>query len=148
MHATIQFIIFWALAFLTLGAAVVMLGVFSNLIESDVELNSLRKEIMVAAIASFIEAAGLGVVLFLVPAAYLPIGLRAMIIPAMIVALVYKIAHLESWSIFEVVLLLAFQVFAGCLAAALIFGHFLMALAILAGVGIALAVIASFAKSL
>ena len=71
-----------------------------------------------------------------------------MIVPLIIVALIYKIAHLESWSVFESGLLLAFQVAIGCLIASLISGHFLAAIMVVAVCGIILAVAASFAKSL
>ena len=71
-----------------------------------------------------------------------------MIIPVLVVALIYKLVHLEDWGRFEVILLLVFQVVIGCLVAALIFGRFEAALFIAVGFVAGLAVIAGFAKSL
>ena len=79
---------------------------------------------------------------------YRGFALRAMIVPLIIVALIYKVAHFESWSVFEAGLLLAFQVAIGCLIASLISGHFLAAIMLVVGFGIILAVIAAVAKSL
>jgi hypothetical protein len=148
MHAAIELAAFWAIAFLTLCVAVVLLNIFGDVIESDMELLSPGKEAVLAGIASLIEAVGVWLIVLFIPMMYRALGLRAMIIPVMIVALIYKVAHLESWSIFEVGLLLAFQVAIGCLGAALISGHFQAAIMIVVGFGIILAVIASFAKSL
>jgi hypothetical protein len=64
------------------------------------------------------------------------------------VALIYKVAHHEDWSRYEILLLLMFQVVIGCLGASLIFGHFETAIIILVGFGIVLAIIAAFARSL
>jgi hypothetical protein len=143
MHSAIQLLIFWALAFLTLCTALVLLNIFYNLIGDGLELLSLGKEIAIAGVASLVEAAGLWLVVILVPAAS-----RAMIIPVIIVALIYKVAHHEDWSRYEILLLLMFQVVIGCLGASLIFGHFETAIIILVGFGIVLAIIAAFARSL
>jgi len=70
-----------------------------------------------------------------------------MIIPALIVALIYKIAHFEDWSRYEVFLLLIFQTFIGCLGASLFFGQFQTAIIILVCFGIVLAIIAAVAKA-
>ena len=143
MHSAIQLLIFWTLAFLTLCTALVLLNIFYNLIGDGLELLSLGKDIAIAGVASLVEAACLWLVMAFVPAAS-----RAMIIPVIIVALIYKVAHHEDWSRYEILLLLMFQVVIGCLGASLIFGHFETAIIILAGFGIVLAVIAAFARSL
>ncbi len=95
---------FWALAFLSLGAALVLLNIFYSLIGDGLELLSLGKEAVIAGIASLIEAASLWLVVTFVPA-----GARAMIFPALVVALIYKVAHFEDWGRFEILLLLVFQ---------------------------------------
>ena len=148
MHAAIELAAFWSVAFLTLCLAVVLLSVFGNVIESDMELLSLGKEAVIAGMASLIEAASVWLIVLFISPAYRGGALRAMIVPLIIVALIYKIAHLESWSVFEAGLLLAFQVAIGCLIASLISGHFLAAIMVVAVCGIILAVVASFAKSL
>ena len=148
MHAAIELAAFWAVAFLTLCAAVVLLNIFGDVIESDMELLSPRKEAVIAGIASLIEAVGVWLIVLFIPVMYRALALRAMIIPVVIVALIYKVAHLESWSVFEVGLLLAFQVAIGCLGASLISGHFQAAIMIVVVFGIILAVIATFAKNL
>jgi hypothetical protein len=142
MHAAMQLSVFWALAFVSLCAALVLLNLFYNLIGDGLELLSLGKEAVVAGIASFVEAASLWLVVMFVPAAG-----RAMIVPVLIVALIYKVAHLEDWGRFEIFLLVIFQVFIGCLATSLFFGHFQTAMIILVGFAAILGIIAAFAKS-
>jgi hypothetical protein len=148
MHAAIELAAFWAVAFLTLCAAVVLLSIFSSVIEGDMELLSLGKEAVVAGIASLIEAVGLWLIVLFIPAMYRGLALRAMIVPVIIVALIYRVAHLESWSMFEIVLLVAFQVGVGCLGATLISGHFQAAIMVVVVFVVILAVIASIIKSL
>ena len=148
MHAAILLLTFWTLAFVTLCAAVALMSIFYGLIENDLELHSLGKEAVIAGIASLIEGAGVWLVVLFIPVAYRALGLRALIIPAIIVALIYKIVHLEDWSRYEVLLLLMFLVVIGNLVASFIFGHFEAAIIVLGGFGLVLAVIAGFAKSL
>ena len=142
MHHALQLLIFWALAFLTLGAALVCLNIFCNLINNDLELLSLGKEIAVAGVASLIEAAPLRLVVTFLPAAG-----RAMIIPAIIVAVISKIATNEDWNRFEIILLLLFQVVIGFMGACLFYGQFKLAMIILIGMAVVLGIIAGFAKS-
>lgn len=142
MHAAIELIAFWAFGFLTLCAAIALLNIFGNIIESDAELLTLGKEAIIASIASLIEAIGIWLIAIFISAAYRGMALRAMIIPLIIVGLIYQVTHLESWSVFEAVLLLAFQIAIGCLIAALISGHFLAAIMVVIVFGIILAVIA------
>lgn len=148
MHAAIELAAFWSVGFLTLCLAVVLLSVFGNVIESDMELLSLGKEAVIAGIASLIQATSVWLIVLFISPAFRGGALRAMIVPLIIVALIYKIAHLESWSIFETILLLAFQVAIACLIASLISGHFFAAIIFVAAFGIILAVIAAIAKSL
>jgi len=142
MHAAMQLSVFWALAFVSLCIALVLLNLFYNLIGDGLELLSLGKEAMIAGIAALVEAGSLWLVVTFVPAAG-----RAMIIPVLIVALIYKVAHLEDWGRFEVFLLIAFQVFIGCLGVSLFTGHFQAAMIILVGFAAILGIIAAFAKS-
>ena len=148
MHAAIELAAFWAVGYLTLCAAVILLSLFCGIIESDMELLSLGTEAVIAGIASLVEAAGVWLIVVFISVAYRGLALRAMIIPMIIVGLIYRVAHLESWSIFEAGLLLAFQVAVGCLLASLILGHFQAAIMIVAVFGVILAVIAGIMKSL
>jgi hypothetical protein len=143
MHAAIQLLGFWALAFITLGLAVVLLGIFSGLIGNDLELHSLGKEAAIAATASLIEALSLWLIL-----TYIPSAARAMILPALIVSLVYKVGHFEDWSGFDVFLLMVFQLVIASVGMALRFGHFQTAILILMGFAFILAVIAGFTRGL
>jgi hypothetical protein len=143
MHLAIQLSVFWVLAFLTLCAALLLLNIFYGLIGDGLELLSIGKEAVIAAIASLVEAASIWLVISFVPAA-----VRAMIIPALVVALIYKVAHLEDWSRYEVLLLLIFQIVIGCLGVSLFFAHFQTAIIILVAFAAVLAVIAAFARSL
>lgn len=144
----IELVFFWMIAFLTLCAAVLLMNIFGGLIESDMELLSLGKEAYIAGTASLIEALGLWLIVLFISPTFRALGLRAMIIPIIIVGLIYKIAHLESWSVWETGLLLVFQFAIGCLLAALISGHFQAAIMVIVGFGVVLALIAAFAKSL
>jgi len=148
MHAAIELLAFWAFGFLTLCGALWLLAIFGGVIESDMELLSLGKEVVIAGIASLIEAMGVWLIVLFISAMYRGLALRAMIVPLIIVALIYKVAHLESWSAFEAGLLLAFQVAIGCLIASLISGHFLAAIMVAVGFGAILAVVAAIARSL
>lgn len=148
MHAAIELAAYWAFAWITLCAAVVLLNIFGSVVESDMELLSLGKEAAIAGVASFIEALGVWLVVLVIDPAYRALGLRIMIIPILVVGLIYKVTHLESWSVWEAGLLLAFQLGIGCVVASLIAGHFLAALMVVVVFGISLAVIIAFAKSL
>ena len=147
MHAAIELAVFWAFAFLTLCLAVILSGIYGNVIQSDMDLLTPDKEAVVAAIASLIEAAGIWLIVMFIPAMTRGYALRAEFIPILIVALLYKIAHLESWSVYDVMLLLLFQMAIGCFIASLLTGHFLAALMIVAVLGIVLALIANFARN-
>ena len=143
MHAPIQLVAYWAVAFLTLGMAVVFLNIFYGLIGNDLELRSGGSEALIAGVASLVEAASIWVVI-----SFVPLAARALIVPVIIVALIYKIAHLEDWSRYDVFMLLIFQGVIGCFGVSLIFGHFQTAIIVLVGFVVFLTVIASFAKSL
>ncbi|MGB7747962.1 MAG: hypothetical protein WBN75_11815 [Verrucomicrobiia bacterium] len=141
MHAAIQLSVFWVMAFLSLCTALVLLNIFYGLIGDGLELLGLGKEAVIAVIASLIEAASLWLVVTFVPA-----GARAMIFPALVVALIYKVAHFEDWGRFEVLLLLVFQIVIGCLGVSLFFGHFQTAIIILVVFAAVLAVIAGISR--
>ena len=142
MHATLQFLEFWALAFVTLGAAVVLLSIFYGLIGNDLTLHSAGKEAAIAVSASLVEGASVWLVITFLPAAG-----RALIIPALIVGLIYKLSHLEDWSRYDVLLLLGFQMAIGGFAVSLLVGHFATAFTILVAFAAALVIYSSFAKS-
>jgi hypothetical protein len=148
MHFALQLLLYWVLAFVTLCAALVLLSIYYGLIENDLEVHSLGREAAIAGVASLIEGAGVWLLVLGIPAAQRVWGMRALILPVLIVALIYKIAHLEDWGRGDVLLLLIFQAVIACSGALLLFCHFGQALLILAGFGIILAVIASFARSL
>ena len=119
MHAALQLIVFWALAFATLSAALVLLNVVYTLLGSDVVFRSLRQEAAIAGVASLIEAGSAWVIISFVPAA-----VRAMFIPALIVAIIYKFTHLEDWSRYHLLLLLLFQIVLGASGGCFYVGRF------------------------
>ena len=143
MHAAIQLVAYWAVAFVTLGLAIVLLNIFCGIIGNDLELRSIGAEAAIAGVASLVEAASVWVVI-----SFIPLAARALIVPVIIVALIYKIAHLEDWGRYDIFMLLLFQAVIGCFGVSLMFGHFQAAIIILAGFAFALFVIASFAKTL
>lgn len=148
MQLALHFLALWALAFVALCLALLLLAVFFALIENDVTLHSLGKEAAIAAVAALIEAASVWVVVTFVPPAYVAIAGRALFIPALVVAVIYKVTHLEDWSHYEIFALLFFQLVIAGFGASLLFGHFAAAFTILVVFFICLAVTVAFMKGL
>src|ERR1041385_2760214 len=119
MIPALQLLGFWAVAFLTLGVAIVLLNIFESVIGNDLTLLSLRKEAVIAAVASLIEAASVWAWLTFLPAAG-----RALIIPGLVVAMIYKAAHLEDWTFKDILMLLVFQALLGVSIGLMLSGHF------------------------
>jgi hypothetical protein len=71
-----------------------------------------------------------------------------MFVPALIVAILYKCAHLEDWSRYDLILLLLFQLAITSVGGCLYFGHFQAAIVILALLGGFLAILGSIVRSL
>jgi len=132
----------WVLAFVTLAFAVLLLNIFWNLIDQDLELRTLGQEATIAAIAAFVEVLGLRTVAHLGPG-----GGLAILAIAVVVALIYKVAHLEDWHRYEIVCLLLFQSVFSAVGASVAIGHFLMAACVLAIILATLGVVAVFLKS-
>ena len=143
MHPAINIFGFWALAFLSLCAALALLNIFFSLIDNDLTLHSVGKEAAIAAAASLIEGASVWVVV-----TFIPLGGRALFLPALIVAIIYKLAHLEDWSFYEIFALLMFQLVMAAIVTCLLFGHFSAGFGILFVFFICLAVIFAFMKGL
>jgi hypothetical protein len=143
MHIMLQLLLFWALAFGTLCVALVLTNIYSSVIDSDLSLHSIGKEGVIAGIASLVEAASVWAVL-----AFLPAASRALIIPALVVALIYKVSHLEDWSRYDIFLLMGFQAVIACSGAALFSGHFQLAIAIVGAFAVCLTIIAVMIRSL
>jgi hypothetical protein len=143
MHIAMHLLGFWAIAFATLAAALVLLNIFDGLIGNDLILHSAGKEAVIAGFASLVEGGSLWLVVSFVPSA-----VRALIIPAIIVALIYKVGHLEDWSRYDVSMLLLFQGVLVGIALCLFFGQFLTALVVVLVFVFALAVIAGFVRGL
>lgn len=118
VHLALQLLLYWVLAFVTLCASVFLLNVFDSLIGEDLILRSAGKEAALAGFASLIEGAGLWAVVEFVPAAT-----RALIVPIIIVALIYKLAHLEDWTRYDVFMLIFFQAVICFVGASLYFGN-------------------------
>ena len=143
MHAALQLLLFWILAFVTLGLALTLLNIFYSCIGNDLTLRSLGQEAIIAAIASLVEGGSAWLVVTFIPAAA-----RALVVPALIVALIYKLSHLEDWNRYDVVFFLLFQLVIVLLTACLFLGHFGAAVLILAVFGGILALVASIIRSL
>jgi hypothetical protein len=145
MHTVLHILEFWILAFLSLSATLVLLNIFWNIIEQDLCLKTLGKEAAIAGVASFIEAIGLWLILTF---ANSPIGMRGMIIPGLIVGVIYKVAHFEDWTRYEIICLLMFQLMLTTIGAGLLTAHFAMAITVAIIFAIILAVTASFVRGL
>ena len=143
MHPALILLGLWIFAFVSLCLALLLLNLYSNLIDYDFTLHGLRKEAILASICSLIEAASVWIVV-----TYLPGATRALILPALMVFVIYMLAHLEDWNRFDPGLVLIFQfVIAGAVLAmfAGYFGAAAIIVTVFAGV---LTVIASITKGL
>jgi len=143
MHAALHILEFWALAFVSLCVTLVLLNIFWDLIEQDFCLQTLGKEAVIAGVASLVEAIGLWLLLPLGP-----MGMRGMIIPGLIVGVIYKVAHFEDWTRYEIICLLMFQLIVTIIGAGLLTAHFAMAIITLVVFTVTLAIIASFVRGL
>ena len=143
MHAATQLLLFWALAFATLAAALMLLNVYYALIGNDLCLRSVRQEAFIAAIASLVEGGSVWLVLSFARSAT-----RALFIPILIVGIIYKSSHLEDWSRNDIILFLAFQIVIASSLSLLFAGNFKEAIIIWLVFGGILVVLGSFARSL
>ncbi len=143
MQSALHIFELWGLAFVTLCLAVLLLAMVFALIEDDLTLHNLGKETLIAAVASLIEGASVWVVV-----TFIPLGARALFIPALIVGLIYKVTHLEDWGRYEIILLLLFQLVISAFGACLAFGHFAAALGILFVFAACLGVTVAFMRGL
>ena len=123
MHAALILLGFWALAFVTLCLALLLLNIYSQFIGYDFTLHSAGKEALVA-------------------------GICSLIVPALLVFVIYMLAHLEDWNRFDPGLVLLVQFAIAAIAVALLGGNFGAALIIAVVLAGALAVIGSIAKGL
>jgi len=143
MMLAFHFLTFWGLAFLTLCAALASLSVFYQLVDSDLGLESLRKEAIVAAFASLFEGAGLWVVFSILHG-----GTRVLLFPGLIVFFIYRLHHLTDWSGYEPGVIIIFQLVIGYCGAMLFAGQFGTALVVLVVFIAALGLVASLVRNL
>lgn len=143
MHAFLILMGIWVFAFVTLALALIALNIYSDFIGYDFALNTLRQELILAAICSFVEAGSLWTV-----STYVPAAGRALFIPFMLVTLIYTAAHLDVWNRFDGIIVLIFQFAIGGTLACLFSGHIGAAATILTAFVIGLAIIAGIARGL
>ncbi|MSU59433.1 MAG: hypothetical protein EXS35_14890 [Pedosphaera sp.] len=143
MHSALVLLGLWAAAFVSLGLGLILLNLYSNFIGYDFTLHSARKETILAAICSLIEAASVWVVVTHIPGAA-----RALVIPGLLVGLIYMLAHLEDWNRFDAGIVFVFQFIVGGIGVALFTGNFSVAIGIVIVSGAVLGVIASIAKGM
>ena len=143
MHTVLQIAAFWALAFGTLVAALVLLNIYYGLLGSDVVFRSVRQEAAIAASVSLIQGASAWVLLSFVPAA-----IRAMFLPILVAAIIYKLSHLEDWNRYHILSLFLFQFALGAAAGCFYSGHVSGGLLIIAGVGAFLVILWAVVKNL
>lgn len=143
MHNALTILAFWSIAFVTLCSALVLLNIFYGVIGNDLYLHSAGKEAAIAGVAALVAGGGVWLVLH-----YVPTASRALVVPAIMVALIYKVGHFEDWHKGDVLFLLLFQVMIGFIGVSLFGGHFQSAFFLLVVFGIMLAVIAFFTRSL
>jgi hypothetical protein len=143
MHFALQIVLFWALCFVTLCVALVLLGIYYNVLGSELELRSIGQEAAVAGLASLLE----GVCVWFI-ATFAPQAALGLVAPALLVAFIYKFAHLEDWGRYEVALFVAFQLVLIFVIVCLFMGHFKAAVFTLAIFNAILALVAFIVRSL
>ena len=134
MATAAQFFGYWALAFVSVGMALVLLSLFYRFLECDLNLHGFWKEAVIAAVASAVQGAGF--------------WFSASLFHGDMLAIIYWLAHLEDWSGYEIGGIAYSQ--AAILVAGLILvtGQFKFGIIMLALFAGGLAIIASIAKSL
>jgi hypothetical protein len=148
VHVALKILELWVVAFFTLALALMVLNVVWAVIDYDLALHTLGRELFIAAAASLVEGGSVAALMVLMPANVLPTAVRALFIPAIIVGLIYKAAHYEVWSRYEICLLLIFQLLILGFIFLLLAGHFGFALLFL-GVLIAMCgILIAIGKSL
>ena len=147
MQSALHILIFWGLAFVTLGLALLLLNIFFALIEDDLTLHSLGRETVIAAIASLIESASVWIGVTVLPPGG-PFLAARLFVPGLIIGIIYKVTHLEDWSRYEIISLLLFQLIIAALGACLLLGHFEAAFGILFAFAVCLAVTVAFMRGL
>ena len=138
-----QFLEYWGLAFLTLSMALGLGSTFYRWMEMDLGLDSWRREARIALVASLVQGTGLWFTASLVPG-----GLRRQLIPAIMVAIIYRLMHLKDWSGYEIGVILFFQMVIWNTGAFAVAGDFKIAAMILGAALLCLGLIASVARSL
>jgi hypothetical protein len=143
MHPAFIFLALWAFAFISLCLALLLLNIYSNVINYDFVLHGLRKEAVLAGVCSLIEGGSVWIIV-----TYLPAATRALILPALLIFVIYLLAHLEDWNRFDPGLVLIFQFVIGATAMALFRGYFgAAAIIVVVFLGV-LAAVAGIARSL
>ena len=144
MATATQFIQYWALAFVSLSVALALLSLFYRFMDFDLDLRSLRKEALIAGVASAIQGAGF----WFSASLFHGDPFRRLLIPGVIVAIVYWLSHLEDWSGYEIGGISLFQGVILVTGLCLMGGQLKLAIIILGVFVIGLALIASIARSL
>lgn len=144
MATTTQFFQFWALSFITLCLALVLLNLFFDLVDCDLELHSFGKEAVIAGLASAVQGAGY----WFSASLFQGDPSHRLVIPGVIAGFIYWIAHLEDWSGYEIGGIAFFQMAILITGICLVDGEFKLAAVVLGVFAVALGVIAGIAKSL
>ena len=92
MATATQFVQYWALAFASLAVAWVLLSLFYRYIDLDLEFHSLRREALIASIASAVQGAGF----WFSASLFQGNPFRRLVIPGAIVAIIYWLSHVED----------------------------------------------------
>jgi len=124
------------------------LNIIWAVIDYDLALHTFGKELFIAAVASLIEGGSVATLIMLIPASFLQVAIRVLFIPAIIVGLIYKAAHYEDWSRYEVFLLLIFQLLIIGSGLFLLAGHFGLAFLLLTVLIAMCGIIIAIGKSL
>jgi hypothetical protein len=142
------FLMLWIAAIASLGAAIWLLSLYFRLLGTDLELNSFRKEFVLALIVSACQTGAISLVLpFMHRTPHtLATGRGVYVVPMLCCALLYKAAHIADWEQYEPMALAFFQGVIALVCGMAVMGQFGFATFVLTGFATALLVIGSIVK--
>jgi hypothetical protein len=144
----VEFALLWLAAIASLGLALLLMSFYFRILGSDLSLNSVPKEVILAIVVSAIQA---GCVWFVLPFAqnapwsFLNRG-AIYLIPGVACVLLYRLAHLADWDQYESPGLPLFQFVIVLIAAEYMRGDFRLGLLVSTGFVTILLIIGAFAK--
>jgi hypothetical protein len=142
------FLPLWLGAFASLGIALILLSTYFRVLGTDLALNRITQELVLALVVSAAQA---GVLRFVLPyvhgAQHAASSARGVFIfPMLFCILLYRLAHLAEWDQYEPLGLAFFQYIVAYVGVLVFSGDFGLATFVLTGFAMALLLIGAFVK--